>query len=227
MIKLVCFLMCFISLNAFAFPVAKYAGFGLGHTYTQASVSDPVKDFGGEIETPTYSSINNRGLPWNLYIGLRFHPNYAFEFGFINYGSVKFIKTLTKNKNTGELISTNVRNAKIGTSGFYLSHVIFYNISKRISAQFKAGIVFGSNDYTDDELLTIQPSDTSSSVQTTPSFATSSEAFAKAHFAASLAYRTSKEWSYQLQVNQIQFDHDAEKETFDQWFTSLSARYHF
>lgn len=210
-----------------AFPVAKYAGFGLGYTYTETTVSDPETSIGGETETPTYSSVKNQGLPWNAYLGLRFHPNYAFEFGFLNYGSIKFVKTLTKKKATGELVSTSVRNAKISTRGFYLSHVLFYNFTQKLNAQFKAGVIFGSNNYTDDELLTVQPSDTSTTEQETLNFATSTKAFAKAHLAMAMVYRANKEWSYQLQLNQIQFDHDTELESFDQWFTSLSARYHF
>lgn len=216
-----------LSLNSFAFPVAKYAGFGLGYTYTETTVSDPETTIGSETQTPTYSSVKNRGLPWNAYMGLRFHPNYAFEFGFLNYGSIKFVKTLTKKNATNELIESSVRNAKISTRGFYLSHVLFYNISKRLNMQLKAGVIFGSNNYTDDGLLTIQPSDDSSSVQYIPSFATSSKGFAKAHLAMAMAYRYNKDWSYQLQLNQIEYDHDTELESFEQWFTSLSARYHF
>lgn len=218
-----------VSLNSLAFPVAKYAGFGLGYTYTELSASDPTTEFGGTTETPSYSSVKNQGLPWNAYLGLRFHPNYAFEFGFLNYGTIKFVKTFSKTVNdiNGESVSTVVRNAKVSTRGFYLSHVLFYNITQRLNAQFKAGVIFGSNNYTDDEVTTVQPSDDSSSVQVTPNFATSTEAFAKAHLAMAIAYRGSKEWSYQLQLNQIQSDHDTEVESFDQWLTNLSARYHF
>lgn len=215
------------SLNSLAFPVAKYAGFGLGYTYTETTVSDPETNLGGETETPTYSSVKNQGVPWNAYLGLRFHPNYAFEFGFLNYGSIKFVKTLTKKNANNELINSSVRDAKVSTSGFYLSHVLFYNITKRLNAQFKAGVIFGSNKYTDEELITTAPSDTETETQIRSNFATSTKAFAKAHLAMAMVYRSSKEWSYQLQLNQIQFDHDTERESFDQWLTSLSARYHF
>jgi len=212
-----------------AFPVAKYAGFGLGYSYTELSASDPTKDFGGTTETPSYSDVENQAMPWNIYLGLRFHPSYAFEVGFLNYGSIKFVKTFSKNENgiNGESVSTVVRNAKVSTRGFYLSHVLFYNLNQRLNMQFKAGVIFGSNNYTDDEVTTVQPSDSSSDVQVTPGFSTSSKAFAKAHLAMAMVYRANKDWSYQLQLNQIQFDHDTELESFDQWFTSLSARYHF
>ena len=160
-------------------------------------------------------------------MGLRFHPNYAFEFGFLNYGNIKFVKTLTKKNANNEFIRSSVRDAKISTRGFYLSHVLFYNITKRLNAQFKAGVIFGSNNYTDEELITTAPSDTETETRIESNFATSTKAFAKAHLAMAMVYRGSKEWSYQLQLNQIQFDHDTERESFDQWLTSLSARYHF
>lgn len=211
-----------------AYPAATYGGLALGYTWTEADVSDPVVDFGGELETPTYGEIKDQGLPFSLYMGMRFHPNYGFEFGYMNYGSIKFNKTLTKTKNNGtELVSTSARKSEIKTSGFYLSHVLFYNLTQDINLQLKAGILFGANEYTDDELLTIQPSDTSTTVQVVDNFTTNQDAFAKAHLALAASYRSSDDWSWLFQVNHINFENEDEAETFDQWFSNVSLRYHF
>ena len=210
-----------------AYSPATYGGFALGYTWTEANVSDPVVNFGGETETPTYGDIKNQGLPFSLYMGMRFHPNYGFEFGYMNYGSINFNKTLTKVNSGNELISTSVRKNEIQTSGFFLSHVLFYNLSQNINLQLKAGVLFGANEYTEDELLTIQPSDTSTTVQVVDNFTTNQDAFAKAHLALAASYRSSDDWSWLFQVNHINFENEDEAETFDRWFSNVSLRYHF
>jgi len=217
-------LLLLFSHTATAYPIAKYLGFGLGYTWTESSFNEQVRIAGG-VETPTYGEVDNGSHPFSLYGGFRFHPNYGLELGYMNYGSIEFEKTLTTTdlNDANDILQTSVRDAKIETSGFLLSHVFYFQLLSSVTLQAKAGVLFGNHSYSDRETLTINTVD--APTQTTNAFNSSSDSFASFQIAASALYRYSPDLLLRLQLNQIEFDHDDERETFTRWFTQLSFEY--
>lgn len=213
-----------LSHSAFAYPIAKYIGVGLGYTWTQSEFNEQQSTF-GDPETPSYGDVTNGSNPFSFYGGFRFHPNYGLEIGYLNYGSIEFEKTLTTTAagDPNSVLRTSVRDAEISSSGFLISHVFYYQLLSSLTLQAKAGVLFGTSDYSDDELLTINTTD--GDPQVSDNYNSSSDSFAKFQFAAAAQYKYSTDWIMRLQVNQLEFQHDDERETFTQWFTQLSFEY--
>lgn len=211
------------SQTSLAYPIAKYLGVGLGYTWTESTFNDKVRNL-AEIETPSYGDVSNGSRPFSIYGGFRFHPNYGLEIGYLNYGSIEFEKTLTTtNSSDDSVLRTSVRDAEIETSGFMINHVLYYQLLSSLTLQAKAGVLFGTNEYSDIEVLTINSEDTGPQVSTAVN--SSSDSFAKFQLAAGAQYKYSSDWLIRLQLNQIEFQHDDEQESFTQWFTQLSFEY--
>lgn len=208
----------FTPLMALGYPIDTSIGFGSGYTWTEATFDEPITSIGDTTQTPSYSSVDNDNLPWDLFASFRFHENYGIEIGYIDYGTIKFKRTLTTEAGT-ELLTRTQRNASISTQGFYISHVLFIPVFSHLDFQAKAGILFGTNEYKDTENLTT----INNGVEVTdPSFTNSSRAISKPQFSLGLLYRYQPDWGLRLQLNQIEYEHIEEKETFSQWFTSFS-----
>ncbi|MGK0445078.1 MAG: hypothetical protein ACJA1U_002018 [Bermanella sp.] len=207
-----------------AYPAAHYVGFGTGYTWTQASFNDEIRTLGAFTETPSYSDVSNGSLPWQGFMGFRFHPNYGIEVGYLTYGSISFTKTLTRvDSSQSKVVSTSVRESEISTQGFYLQHVLSYPINDAFILQGRAGILVGSSDYSELEVLsTINEND---ETQVTQQPNNSSNGFIKGQLAFSALYKSSNNWFWRLQLNQIDIDNRGEKESFSHWFTSLSLEY--
>lgn len=209
---------------SYAYPIDASLGFGLGYTWSESVFNDPIREINNATETPTYSSVKNSGQPFNLYTTFRFHKYYGFEMGYLNYGEIKFNKSLIiTDNNDASLIESRIRQANITQTGFYLSHVIFFPISESVILQAKAGAIFGNAQYNDDETITTQSLEEG---QPPPpvinAYNNSSESFAKAHLATAIVYRNNRSSAWRLQLSQLQNSHLAEKESFTQWFTQLS-----
>lgn len=216
-------ILVFFSYTTFAYPIAKYIGVGLGYTWTESTFNDQVRTL-SEIETPTYGEVNNGSRPYSLYGGFRFHPYYGLEIGYLNYGSIEFEKTLTTTSSSDDsVLRTSVRDAEIETSGFMINHVFYYQVLQSLTLQGKVGVLFGNSEYSDIEVLTINSDDTGPQVSTAVN--SSSDSFAKFQLAAGAQYKYSRDWLIRLQLNQIEFQHDDEREDFTQWFTQLSFEY--
>ena len=206
-----------------AYPIASSIGWGTGYTWTEATFDEELYENGGTIEAPSYSSVENENLPWNLFASFRFHEYYGFELGYINYGTIKFKRTLSRSTD-GTPSGSSVRNASISTQGFYITHVLYVPVVRNLHFMAKAGILFGSNDYDDNDVDTQISSDDTLII---PSKTNSSRAISKPQFALGLLYRYQADWQMRLQLNQIDYDHIEEKEDFSQWFTSLSFERRF
>ena len=205
----------FTPIMAFAYPVDSSIGFGSGYTWTEATFDEPITSIGDTTQTPSYSSVDNDNLPWDLFASFRFHENYGIEIGYIDYGTITFKRTFTT-ETGGVFENSSTRNASISTQGFYISHVLFIPVSQNLNIQAKAGILFGTNDYKDLELKTDQDENTT----TNPT--NSSRAISEPQFSIGLLYQYQPDWGLRLQLNQIEYEHIEEKETFSQWFTSFS-----
>jgi hypothetical protein len=207
-----------------AYPAAQYVGFGTGYTWTQASFNDEIRTLGAFTETPSYSSVDDSNLPWQGFVGFRFHPNYGIEMGYMSYGSISFTKTLTNfDSSQSKVTSTSERKADISTKGFFLQHVLSYPLSNAFILQARAGILVGSTDYSELETLTTINENDESFVTVQPN--NSSDGFIKGQLAFSALYQSSNNWLWRLQLNQVDIDNRGEKESFSQWFTSLSLEY--
>ena len=196
------------SCSSFAYEIEKSMGFGMGYTWTESVFNDPIRTLNGETETPIYSDVTNSSKPFNFYL---------------NYGKINFNKSLIKTKdNDGSLIESRIREATISLNGVYLSHVLYIPITDTLMLQGKAGMIFGSSEYSDIETLTIVPQD--GSVQQPDSSSTNStyESLSKPQLAAALLYKSTPNSNWRLQLSQLEVSHDGEKETFNQWFTQLS-----
>jgi hypothetical protein len=206
-----------------AFPVETSIGWGLGHSWTKATFDEPViQDLNlNQIRVPSYSSVKNQDLPWNIYAGFRFHPNYGFELGYLDYGSINFQKNISKSNTAGESTGSVSRDATISTQGFYISHVLYFNIVNKLQLQAKAGLIFGDNKHTEVGSFTIINNNDSETTDP-ENFNSSTQSFVKGQLALSLLYEYQKNWRMRLQVNQIKFDHPTENEKFSQWFTGFS-----
>ena len=210
---------------AFAYPIVHYMGFGTGYTWSETSFNDQLRTLGATEETPSYSDVTRADLPWQGFVGFRFHPNYGIEVGYRSYGSIEFDKTLTAiDTSTNKLAFGSVREAEVSTQGFYIEHVFSYAALQSLILQARAGVLIGSATYTDIETLTTVD-DNDNQIEGTPQPSTSSDGFVKAQFALSALYKASDVWFWRLQVNQIDIDHRDEKESFSHWFTSLSVEY--
>lgn len=212
-----------------SYPVEGYVGFGTGYGWTDTKFSDPAVDQFGTRETPSYTDVKNPSLPWTIFTGMRFSPYYGVEFGYVNFHRIEFEKTLEqRDNNTGELLKSSERDARIHASGLTLSHVFYMPLIWNINLTAKAGVIFGTVDYSDTEVLQ-QPRESGDGVVlvTSENQETSSRALTAAHFSLGANWRVSKNWGVRLQIEQLQFDHDEEKEEFTQWLSSLSAQYHF
>ncbi len=213
----------FLPITVLAYPVGTSIGWGTGYSWTQATFDEPIKDSLGEVKTPSYSSVKNQDLPWSMYAGFRFHKHYGIELGYLDYGSIKFTKTITITSSaasdTGDNLGNTVRNARISTQGLYLSHVLYFKLMNSLQLQAKAGIIFGDNEYAETGSVTTVGDD---GVTTINDFNSSSESFAKGQLALGLLYQYQKDWLLRLQLNKIEFSHPNENESFSQWFTGFS-----
>ena len=220
------FLLAFAAHTAFAYSIKPYVGAGFGYTWTQASFNDQIREF-GEREVPSHSDVSNRGLPFSLYGGFRFHPHYGLELGYVDYGSIHFEKTLTVTDTTSndKLLRTHTRDASINASGFLLSHVLFIPVTDALGFQAKAGVLFGSAAYSDTETIVTEANDDLPNGATVVSDNASSDGFAKMQWGIAALYKASDTTFWRLQLNQIEFEHEDENESFTQWFTQLSIEW--
>ncbi len=220
--RIITLIFLLLPITAQAYPVATSIGWGLGHSWTQADFDEPIVQDLGQVRVPSYSSVKNQDLPWNLYANFRFHQNYGIELGYLDYGSINFQKYISKTNTAGEPTGSVSRDATISTQGFYISHVLYFKVASKFQIQAKAGLMFGDNKYA--EIGSITTVNEDDSVITDPeSFNSSSKSFGKAQLALSLLYEYQKNWRLRLQVNNIEFDHSEENEQFSQWFTGLSV----
>lgn len=211
------------SCSSFAYEIEKSMGFGMGYTWTESVFNDPIRTLNGETETPIYSDVTNSSKPFNFYLNFRFHKYYGAELGYINYGKINFNKSLIKTKdNDGSLIESRIREATISLNGVYLSHVLYIPITDTLMLQGKAGMIFGSSEYSDIETLTIVPQDGSVQQPDSSSPNSTYESLSKPQLAAALLYKSTPNSNWRLQLSQLEVSHDGEKETFNQWFTQLS-----
>lgn len=206
-----------------AYPIASSIGWGTGYTWTEATFNESISSIGATSQTPSYSSVENENLPWSLFTSFRFHEYYGFELGYIDYGTIKFDKTLTTTTD-GEFDNSALRKASISTQGFYITHVIYVPLLDNLDLQAKAGVLFGTNEYDDTEDRIV---DESGELISSTSKTNSSEAISTPQFSLGLLYRYQADWQMRLQLNQIEYEHTAEKEDFSQWFTSLSFERRF
>jgi len=218
--RIITLFILFFPVSVLAYPVGVSLGWGSGYSWTQSKFDEPINTDLGQVKVPSYTSVKNQDIPWSMYAGFRFHQHYGIEMGYLDYGSIKFTKTITNSTQNGVATGNVVRNARISTQGLYISHVLFFQVIEKLQIQMKAGIIFGDNQYTETGSVTTINDDNSESV--IDSFNSSSEAFAKGQLAMGLLYHYKPEWRMRLQVNQIEFDHHSEKESFSQWFTSFS-----
>lgn len=214
------------SCSSFAYQVEKSMGFGLGYTWTESVFNDSVRPISNDIsETPTYSDVKNSSRPFNFYLNLRFHKYYGAEVGYINYGKINFLKSLTTAQNTSNLddyIERRTREASISLNGFYLSHVLYVPLTNSILLLGKAGMVFGTSEYNDIETLQITPQGNDLPQPDTTSVNTTYESLTEPQLAVALLYKSTENSNWRLQLSQLEVSHDGEKETFNQWFTQLS-----
>jgi len=210
---------------AIAYSIKPYVGAGFGYTWTQAHFNDQIREF-GEREVPSHSDVTNSGMPFSLYGGFRFHPHYGFEYGYVDYGSIQFKKTLTvRDISDNSLIRTHTRDATIGASGFLFSHVLFLPVTSSLGLQLKAGVLFGNAAYSDTETIVTQPNDDLPDGSTLVLNNASSDGFAKMQWGLAALYRASERTFWRLQVNQLEFEHEDERESFSQWMTQLSIEW--
>ncbi len=219
----------FTTQAALAYPIEKQIGIASGFGWTDTEFRDPSIDTFGLRETPSYTEVKNPNIPWSVYAGLRFHPNYGVELSYVSFPRIEFEKTLEqRNTNTGELTKYSVRDARIHASGITLNHVIYLPLFWNFNLAAKAGVLLGEVKYHDKELLQ-SPRETGngSELVTSQSQETSTDSLSAAHLAVALNWRPSKNWSTRWQVEQVKFKNDGEKETFTQWYSSLALPYHF
>ena len=219
--RIIILICLFFPVAVIAYPVGVSVGWGSGYSWTQASFDEPINTDLGQVKVPSYTSVKNQDLPWSLYGGFRFHQHYGIEMGYMDYGSIKFRKTITNATQEGVATGNVIRNARISTQGFYISHVLYFQLFEKLQLQAKAGIIFGDNKYAETGQVTIVD-ENGNEITDPEDFNSSHESFAKGQLAMGLLYHYQPEWRLRLQVNQIEFDHPGEKESFSQWFTSFS-----
>ncbi len=222
--RLLIFILSFFPLSLLAYPIDTSLGFATGYTWSQAKLNDTVRTTSDGTEVPTYSDIKNQDMPWNLYLAFQVHENYGFEMGYLDYGSVGFVKSLITTSNTNEFVNSRVRNVDISTQGFYINHVLHVPIIKNIKLLAKAGILFGSNNYfeTEDVVSMVDDGNGNKIENAYQEYNSSSDSFAKGQLSVGVIYQQQKNWSIRLQLNHINYDNPAEKEDFTQWFSSIS-----
>lgn len=228
--RILLFTLLSFSINAHSVPIISTIGWGTGYSWTQATFNEKADEFGGAIETPSYTSVTNQDLPWSLYAGLKFTPYYGIEFGYLDYGSIEFTQTLTKIDSQNVEIESKTAKRNVSTQGFLISHVLFYPLSNHITLQGKAGLLFGDNQYSEQEQITYQFTDdngVTSTIIEPVQFSSQSKAFSKAQFAIALLYQYSDNWFMRLQTNQIEYELTQDHEKFTQWFSSLSFEHQF
>ncbi|MGR6874536.1 hypothetical protein ACU6U9_20085 [Pseudomonas sp. HK3] len=209
---------------AVAYPVAHYIGFGSGYASTETEFNDQIRTLGAIKETPSYSDVSSADAPWHGFVGFRFHPNYGIEVGYRSYGSIEFTKTLTTlDTSQSKVTSSSVRQADISTQGFYIEHVLSYAITDYFIIQGRGGVLIGNARYTDTETLTTFAENGDAIKVVQPN--TSNDGFIKGQVAFSALLKSSDQWLWRLQVNQIDIDHSGEQESFSHWYTSLSLEY--
>lgn len=214
-----------VSTQSWAYPVEGYVGLGTGYGWTDTRFSDPAVDQFGNRETPSYSDVENPNLPWNIFAGMRFSPYYGIELAYVSFPRVEFEKTLLKiDNNNGEILKDSKRDASIHASGLTLSHVFYLPLFWNINVSAKAGLIFGTVAYNDQEVLKVP---TDGVLETYNSDTSSERSLTTAHLSLAANWRASKNWAVRWQIEQLQFEHDEEKEEFTQWLSSLSAQYHF
>jgi len=219
--RIITLFILFFPVSVLAYPVGVSLGWGSGYSWTQSKFDEPINTDLGQVKVPSYTSVKNQDLPWSMYAGFRFHQHYGIEMGYLDYGSIKFTKTITSATQDGVPTGNVIRNARISTQGLYISHVLFFQVFEKLQLQMKAGIIFGDNQYAETGQVTIV--DENNNAITDPEdFNSYNESFAKGQLAMGLLYHYKPEWRLRLQVNQIEFDHPSEKESFNQWFTSFS-----
>lgn len=226
---IICGSFLFFATQASAYPLERYVGFGTGYGWTDTEFRDPTIDEFGSRETPSYTDVKNPNLPWSIFTGLRFHPYYGIELGYVSFPRIEFEKTLEqRDNNTGELLRKSERDASIHASGLTLSHVFYLPLFWNINVSAKAGLIFGTIDYNDTEVLQT-PIDSGNGPELIPSESddTSSRSLTTGHLSLAANWRASKNWAVRWQIEQLKFEHDEEKEEFTQWLSSLSAQYHF
>ncbi len=222
--RLLILILSFFPFTVLAYPIDTSIGFATGYTWSQVELNDTVRPADGGTEVPSYGDIKSQDMPWNLYLAFQVHENYGFEMGYLDYGSVNFVKSLITKSNDGDFVSSRIRNIDISTQGLYINHVLHLPIMKNIKLLAKAGIFLGSNNYTETEnAITMVDNDSDELVEKAyQEFHNSSKSFAKGQLAIGLIYQQQKDWSIRLQLNHINYDNAAEKEEFTQWFSSIS-----
>lgn len=216
----------FFQSNAIAYPSQKTFGIGSGHTWTQAVFNDGNRVLGSTQEAPSYTSVENKQIPWRVFYASRFLEHYGFEFGFVNFGGIQFNKTLTTtDTSTNNIISTSKRKANIQSQGYYLQHILEYPATDFMLVNLKAGIIIGDTQYSEIETLTVNSEDTGTS--TLLQVNRSRENLIDLFLSTGMHYFINESLSLSLQLDRINVNHNAEKESFTQWFTSTSIQYHF
>lgn len=217
-------LLLIVTPSTLAFPIEKYTGFALGTTSTEASFNEQVREFGNTREVPEYTNVKNDSNPLQVYYGLRFHPYYSAELSYIDYGSFTFEKTLTNESDT-DSITTRSSNT-VSVSGISLSHVLTYPLTDSLILQGKLGYLIGSVSVSSEGTInTVNTSENRD--ETTTFFNTSSPALDTVQVALAALYRVNQNWLVRLQLNQLDFELEQQREEYTQWFTSLSAEYEF
>ncbi len=219
--RIITLIILLFPVTALAYPVGVSIGWGSGYSWTQASFDEPINDSLGQTKVPSYTSVENQDIPWNLYAGFRFHQHYGIEIGYLDYGSIKFRKTISSATQDGTNTGTVIRDARISTQGLYVSHVLYFQLMDKLQLQAKGGIIFGDNKYAEFGQVTTVGEDGNDIIDP-ETFNNSSVSFAKGQLALGLMYHYKKDWRLRLQVNQIEFDHSTEKESFSLWFTSFA-----
>ncbi len=219
--RIITLFILFFPVSVLAYPVGVTLGWGSGYSWTQSKFDEPINTDLGQVKVPSYTSVKNQDLPWSMYAGFRFHQHYGIEMGYLDYGSIKFTKTITSTTQDGVPTGNVIRNARISTQGFYISHVLFFQVVEKLQLQMKAGIIFGDNQYTETGQVTIVD-ENNNEITDPEDFNRYGKSFAKGQLAMGLLYHYKPEWRLRLQVNQIEFDHPSENESFSQWFTSFS-----
>ena len=218
--------------TSFAFPVDTYIGMGLESGYTESTFNDPTTNELGFVQRPSYSTVHNDTLPFRLYAGFRFHPNYAIEFGYQQLQNISFTKRLSTYKSTGTLddpIDVTVREAKIKPSAFYLSHVLHLNVLPQISLYAKAGLYWGRAEYVDYETLIAYGVDENNQPATSirSNYGVSGQPIAGTVLSVGSEWRINHDWSLQLQTEQQSFKHRQEREEFTLWHSGIAISRHF
>lgn len=215
-----------------SFPVDGYIGAGIESGYTESTFNDPTTDELGFVQRPSYGKVHNNTLPFRLYAGFRFHPNYGIEFGYQQMQTISFVKRLSKYENSGTLndpVEVIERDAEIKSSAFFLSHVLHVNLLPQLSLFAKAGLYWGRAEYVDFETLITYGVDENNNpaTSTTSNYGVSSQAIAGTALSLGSEWRINHDWSVRLQTEQQTFKHRQEREEFTLWHSGVAISRHF